>query len=231
MCGRYTLIDTDKLANRFDLEEAAHGLKPEYNIAPSRAVPVIAIEDGKRKLENMAWGLIPAWAKDPQTGNKPINARAENAPTSPVFRVPFRRHRCLVPASGFYEWQKLKQEKIPYYIHLKHVSLFAFAGLFDIWKDEAGKEIRSYTIITTEPNNLILPIHDRMPVIVHKEDESTWLDPEVQDPDKLTPLLRPYAASEMEAYTISKAVNKPTFNSPQLLQPENYTDSQGGLGI
>jgi putative SOS response-associated peptidase YedK len=166
MCGRYTLrISVDSLVEAFEIEEYPPSLNPSYNIAPTQEVAAVVEEDEKRKLEMLRWGLIPSWAKDPAIGNKMINARAETVSEKPSFRKAFKVRRCLILADGFYEWQKTDNGKQPYHIKMQDDSPFAFAGLWETWKN--GEEIRSCTIITTDANDLMGEIHHRMPVILH----------------------------------------------------------------
>jgi putative SOS response-associated peptidase YedK len=173
-------------------------------------------EDDKRKLEILHWGLIPSWARDPAIGNKMINARAETVPKKPSFRSAFKKRRCLVLADGFYEWQKTDDGKQPYHIKMQDDSPFAFAGLWETWKN--GEEIRSCTIITTDANDLMSEIHHRMPVILHPEDYAMWLDPDFDEKEPLTSLLKPYPADTMEAYAVSRRVNKPSNNEPSIFE-------------
>jgi putative SOS response-associated peptidase YedK len=217
MCGRYTLTNSQQLALRFDVASVPP-VEATFNAAPSTPLPVIVEQDGQRTAQLMRWGLVPHWAKDPHIGFKMINARAETVAEKPSYRTSLRRQRCLVPARGFYEWRKDGNAKLPYYIHLRDDSLFAFAGLYDTWQDE-GEPLRTFTIITTKPNGLVEPIHDRMPAILHKDEEALWLDPEVQDTGLLTALLRPYPDDEMEAYQVSTRVNSPANNDPTVLAP------------
>jgi putative SOS response-associated peptidase YedK len=194
-------------------------LAPSYNVAPQSLQPVVWLdnETGERELTIIRWGLIPFFVKDPKIAYSTINARAETVATSPVFREPMKRRRCLVPATGFYEWQALdKKSKQPWAIELADGNLFAFAGLWDRWKDKAtGQPLETYTIITTDPNELLEPIHNRMPVILSPQDYSRWLDP--GDPAQLpVDLLRPYPAEEMRAWKVSAAVGNVKNNSPEL---------------
>lgn len=217
MCGRYSLVPTEDMAARFNVEEQQLPLLPRYNVAPSQAMPVV-VRNSPNRLVAMQWGLVPAWSKEPRTTFSTINARAETIATSAVFRGPFKARRCLVPASGFYEWQPADRGKQPYCIRLRGGDLFAFAGLYDLWRDDEGNELHSYTIITTTPNAVVAPIHNRMPVILRREDEDVWLDTDA-GPAQLRSLLAPYPADEMEAFTVSRAVNSPANESAELLQP------------
>lgn len=219
MCGRFTLT-TNLGANaaRFGVARFLEEVGPRYNIAPTQTVIVVS-DDGTRHLTQMQWGLIPSWAKDPTIGNRMINARAETVATKPAFRVALRKRRCLIPADGFYEWQQAGRRKQPVYITFKTREPFSFAGLWDTWTAPDGEAIRTCTIITTEANELLKPIHDRMPVILTREAESVWLDPTLQDPAKLLPLLKSYPAQEMEAYAVSLRVNSPSHDTPECLLP------------
>jgi putative SOS response-associated peptidase YedK len=218
MCGRYTLrTPVDSLVEAFEIDEYPASIIPNYNTAPTQEVAAVVEEDEKRKLEVFRWGLIPSWAKDAAIGNKMINARAETVSEKPSFRSAFKKRRCLILADGFYEWQKTDNGKQPFYIKMEDDSPFAFAGLWEIWKDE--EEIRSCTIITTEANNLMDEIHHRMPVILHPEDYGMWLDPDFDEKEPLTSLLKPYPSDTMEAYTVSRRVNKPSNNEPSVVEP------------
>jgi putative SOS response-associated peptidase YedK len=217
MCGRYTLrTPVDTLAEFFEIDEPPSSVAASYNVAPTQGVATVLVEDGKRKLEMLHWGLIPSWADDPSIGNKMINARAETVAEKPSFRKAFRNHRCLVLADGFYEWQKTANGKQPYYIRMEDDSPFAFAGLWESWKN--GSEVRSTTIITTDANDVVAPIHDRMPVILHPEDYALWLDPDFDEKEPLTTLLKPYPAEAMEAYPVSRRVNSPSNNQPGCIE-------------
>jgi putative SOS response-associated peptidase YedK len=218
MCGRYTLrISVDPLVEAFEIEEYPPSLNPSYNIAPTQELAAVVEEDEKRKLEMLRWGLIPSWAKDPAIGNKMINARAETVSEKPSFRSAFKKRRCLILADGFYEWKKTDDGKQPYHVKMENGSPFAFAGLWETWKD--GEEIRSCTIITTEANDLMKEIHHRMPVILPPEDYDMWLDPDFEEKEALTSLLKPYRADAMEAYPVSRRVNKPSNNEPSVVEP------------
>jgi putative SOS response-associated peptidase YedK len=217
MCGRYTLrTPVDTLAERFEIDDTPSSIAASYNVAPTQGVATVLVEDGKRKLEMLHWGLIPSWADDPSIGNRMINARAETVAEKPSFRKAFRNHRCLVLADGFYEWQKTANGKQPYYIRMEDDSPFAFAGLWESWKN--GSEVRSATIITTDANDVVAPIHNRMPVILHPEDYELWLDPDFDEKEPLSTLLKPYPAEAMEAYPVSRVVNSPSNNEPSCIE-------------
>jgi putative SOS response-associated peptidase YedK len=217
MCGRYTLrTPVDTLAERFEIDDTPSSIAASYNVSPTQGVATVLVEDGKRKLEMLHWGLIPSWADDPSIGNRMINARAETVAEKPSFRKAFRNHRCLVLADGFYEWQKTANGKQPYYIRMEDDSPFAFAGLWESWKN--GSEVRSATIITTDANDVVAPIHNRMPVILHPEDYDLWLDPDFDEKEPLSTLLKPYPAEAMEAYPVSRVVNSPSNNEPSCIE-------------
>jgi putative SOS response-associated peptidase YedK len=218
MCGRDGLtVDTSKLQERFETSNTLPDMQPRYNIAPTQELPVI-VRNSPNAMALMQWGLIPSWSKEPKVSYSTINARAENLLKSSVYKKPFQSQRCLVPASGFFEWQQTSAGKQPYYIHLQDTDLFAFAGLYDIWRDKKGQELHSYTIITTTPNDLVAPVHNRMPVILRRDDEDAWLDQDA-DPARLLSLLTPYPAAEMRAYRVSTWVNSPSNDSPEALEP------------
>jgi putative SOS response-associated peptidase YedK len=218
MCGRYTLkTPAGVLTERFDIEESSTSITSSYNIAPTQQVATVLAENGKRKLEMLHWGLIPSWAKDPEVGNRMINARAETVAEKPSYRKAFQERRCLILADGFYEWQKTDNGKQPFYIRMEDESPFAFAGLWESWRN--GREIRSCTIITTAPNELAASIHNRMPVILHPEDYDMWLDPDFDEREPLTSLLKPFPAEAMEAYPVSRRVNNPANNDAGVVEP------------
>ena len=220
MCGRFSQsMDVSKMASRFKIKKPVFPVSPRYNVAPSQKVPVV-INLGERSLELFNWGMIPCWAKDSSIGNRMINARAESIAEKPSFRKPFKRTRCLVPADSFYEW-KLDENgktKTPMRIVLKSRDPFAFAGLWDTWKDLEGKVIRSFTIITTNANDSLKSIHKRMPVILKPKDEEAWLA-QNEEVSKLIHLLKPYPDKEMEAYPISKIVNSPRNDNEGCIKP------------
>ena len=218
MCGRYTLkTPAGVLTERFDIEESSTSITSSYNIAPTQQVATVLAENGKRKLEMLHWGLIPSWAKDPEVGNRMINARAETVAEKPSYRKAFQERRCLILADGFYEWQKTDNGKQPFYIRMEDESPFALAGLWESWRN--GREIRSCTIITTAPNELAASIHNRMPVILHPEDYDMWLDPDFDEREPLTSLLKPFPAEAMEAYPVSRRVNNPANNDAGVVEP------------
>ncbi len=211
MCGRFTLTLTgEQLSLAFPWLGVSADLKPRYNIAPSQMVPVVPNRE-QLQLEQFRWGLIPFWAKDPAIGNRMINARAETLAEKPSFRTAFSRRRCLVLADGFYEWQSVpgQRGKTPFYIRLASDQPFGFAGLWDSWRSPDGSRLDSCAIVTTRPNELLAPIHNRMPVILHPDDYRRWLDPAEVHPSTLQPLLQPYPASEMIAFPVSTVVNDP----------------------
>jgi len=220
MCGRYTLYTNEseeEFQERFDLEEP-YALSSRYNVAPTQGMPVVVV-DGKRHVVLMKWGLVPKWHGGGKGNYSMINARAESVNKKPFFRRSLLFHRCIVPASGFYEWKRVGEHKMPYYIHLKSGELFGFAGLYDTWRDGTGREIKTYTIITTQPNKTVRGIHDRMPVILKKEDEAKWLDPDIVELERLTAFLVPYPDASMEAYPVSTLVNSPKNDTVGLVKP------------
>ncbi|MBW4562176.1 MAG: SOS response-associated peptidase [Mojavia pulchra JT2-VF2] len=221
MCGRFTLNQAAAvLAQAFDVE-AVPNLEAQYNIAPTHMVATALhnLESNKREFQYLRWGLIPSWAKDPTIGAKLINARAETVVEKPSFRSAFKHRRCLVLADGFYEWQRQASKKQPFYFRVQDGQPFAFAGLWEKWRSPSIEEIVSCTILTTAANKLLQPIHDRMPVILSPDDYNLWLDPEVQTPDVLQQLLRPYPAEAMTSYPVSTLVNKPQHNTPECIMP------------
>jgi putative SOS response-associated peptidase YedK len=221
MCGRFTLtVDPGQLQEAFPWVDIPDDFLRRYNIAPSQPVAVVP-NDGNNKLDFFNWGLIPFWAKDPKIGSRLINARAETVAEKPSFRGSFKYKRCLILADGFYEWHKEpgSKTKIPMFIHLKNKRPFAFAGLWDDWLSSDGSEIRTCTIITTEPNEFMKPIHNRMPVILSAESFDDWLKPGEHDPSLLQSFLQPYADEDMVAYPVSRAVNSPQNDSPECIIP------------
>ena len=221
MCGRYTLkAIAEILADQFDFEELADA-KPRYNIAPAQLVACVRFLPGSQKREGimLRWGLIPSWATDPDIGMKLINARAETVDERPSFRKSFRQRRCLVLADGFYEWRKEKRAKQPYYIQMKDKRPFAFAGLWEYWINSDGGVVESCALITTEPNELMAPIHNRMPAIVDPDRYGEWLDPMQQQVAKLNALLGPYPAKQMIAYPVDQLVNNAWVDDLRCVEP------------
>ncbi len=220
MCGRYThLLTWAQLCRLLGLTSAPMDLSPRYNIAPTQLAPVARQRpDGGRSLDMLRWGLVPSWASDPKIGNTMINARGETVATKPAFRTAFKRRRCIVPASGFYEWDKVAGGKIkqPYYITASDSGPLMLAGLWESWTSPEGEIVRSYTIITTSPNEMMAKIHDRMPVILDEADFDRWLDPEREDASEL---IRSYPAELMLATPVSTLVNSPRNEDPSCIQP------------
>lgn len=219
MCGRFTLTaDLDTLQLAFNLETVPPDLPPRYNIAPSQPVAIITNE-APTALSFHTWGLLPSWAKDPALANKLINARSETAHEKPSFRSAFKRRRCLIPADGFFEWKREGNEKTPMFIHLKGRPVFALAGLWEVWNSPQGDEVRSCTILTAEANDFMKPIHDRMPVILDPADYEEWLVAGDAPALALHALMRPYDSDQMTAYAVSKLVNRPGNDTPQVIEP------------
>jgi putative SOS response-associated peptidase YedK len=200
---------------------------PRYNIAPSQPVVTIRQDAGEpaRKVSIMQWGLVPSWAKGPGIGYKTINARAETVATTPSFREPFKSQRCLVPADGFYEWQRDGKTKQPYCFEVNDGELFAFAGLWDEWKNAQGELIESCTILTTMSNSLLADIHDRMPVILRQDDYELWLDPAFRDTPSLSEMLRPFDARLMSRHPVSTRVNQIQNDDAECAKPLELGES------
>ncbi len=223
MCGRYTLAKPFKsIVTHFKTKASQLGFKERFNIAPSQNVPVVIQDDVGRQVCALRWGLIPHWAKDDSSGMKTINARAETISEKPSFRDSFRKKRCLVPADGFIEWARSAKEKTPKYINLKSNELFGMAGLWAEWNGN-GQSIQTFSIITTEANDLIGKVHHRMPVILNPESYSRWLDPS-ESSSQLKSLLAPFPSEKMSVRSISKAVNSAKNDNPECLNPLEQTD-------
>lgn len=221
MCGRFSLaLDPEELREAFGLIETPPGWNPRYNIAPTQPVAVIT-DAVQPKVEYMRWGLVPAWAKDISIGQKLINARAETIREKPSFRSAFSRRRCLIPADGFFEWKKAgrttRSGAEPYYFRLKGGFPFAFAGLWEVWHSAEGDELKTCTILTTDANDLVGVVHDRMPVLFEVSEAWKWLQPLAAD--ALLEMLKPFPAEKMEAYPVSRAVNDPRRDEPVCIQP------------
>lgn len=206
------------MARDFGVEEIVDDLQPSFNIAPTHNVAVV-LNNRVKQLVAMRWGLVPYWATHPKIGSKFINARAETLVMKAAFREAFKRRRCLVAADGFFEWQKQGAAKTPLFIHLEPQRSFGFAGLYEIWTPPLGEPLVTCTIITTEPNDLVRPIHDRMPVILPRDVEDFWLDSNVEDHTRLLDLLQPYPPAQMAAYTVSNLVNSVKNDSPECIEP------------
>ena len=219
MCGRFVQCATGAvLAARFQLA-APPALVPRYNVAPSQSIGAVRIAGaGGREWVTLRWGLVPAWAPEPKTSYSTINARAETAAEKPAYRQAFRRRRCLIPADGFYEWRKVGKGKQPYCIAPADGNPFAFAGLWERWERD-GQVLESGTILVTQANALIAPIHDRMPVILDPVAEARWLDPAVTAPPALGPLLAPCPPERLRLWPVGAAVNRPGAEGPELMAP------------
>lgn len=222
MCGRFALLTPgEEIAAMFDLDSAPAGIVARYNIAPTQPVATVRLQPGtgRRELTYCHWGLIPSWAKDHSLAARMINARAETAAEKPAFRAAYKYRRCLIPASGFYEWQPQNGAKQPLYIHPAGGQLLALAGLWEHWQSPDGSEIDSCTILTTGPNAFMHPIHNRMPVIVDPADFELWLRTDGQRLDQLQHLLRPAPDELLTAHPVSTYVNSPRNEGPQCIAP------------
>ncbi|MGH9013933.1 MAG: SOS response-associated peptidase [Acidimicrobiia bacterium] len=227
MCGRYVQASSPELlAERFGVDEVrVEDHEPHYNVAPRAEVPAVRRRQDRKILSRLRWGLVPSWAKDPKMGDRQINARAESVADKPAYRTAFARRRCLIPADGFYEWQKPpgKTRKQPMFVHLRSGEPMAFAGLWEIWKDPKAEGedegwLRSCAIVTTDANDLLAPIHDRMPVILPESAWATWLDPDAE-PAVLHELLVPAPDDLVAVYPVSPLVNSADNDGPELVQP------------
>jgi putative SOS response-associated peptidase YedK len=221
MCGRFTLFTTyEYLLSEFDIQQVfdKEYYEESYNIAPTHNVVSIINDGTKNRMGYLKWGLIPSWAKDDKMASKMINARSETVDEKPSFKKSFYQRRCIIPMDSFYEWKRDGKVRTPLRIKMRDDSLFAVAGLWDTWKNPSGESIHTCTILTTESNELMADIHDRMPVILSKEKRSIWLNPSIHDKEQLKSLLVPYDADEMMAYEVSEKVNSPKNNSVELIQ-------------
>jgi putative SOS response-associated peptidase YedK len=220
MCGRVTIqTPAADIAREFALVGVRAAIeRPRYNLAPTQLMPVV-INDGTRMLDAYRWGLIPSWAKEASIANKLINARGETVAEKPSFRSALKRRRCLVLVDGWFEWKQSTKPKTPYYFRRKDSHPMAFAGLWEEWTaPDTGEVLRTCTLITTGPNALMAPIHDRMPVILPPEAREQWLSPEPQESAALLPLLVPYAGDELEAYEVARVVNSPVNDVPACIE-------------
>jgi putative SOS response-associated peptidase YedK len=226
MCGRYVQAssygDLEQYFQTDEVRERAVEHRPDYNVAPTRDVPVVAVSEQRRVLDVVRWGLVPPWAKDLSIGNRMINARAESVATKPAYRKAFEKRRCIVPADGFYEWRRIEgRSKLPYYIRHADGTPLAFAGLWERWKDPDDPEaewIRTCCIITTDANEALRKVHDRMPVVLPEASWEQWLDPDNHDTEALRALLVPAPAEEFVLHPVSTRVNRPANNDPSLLE-------------
>lgn len=218
MCGRFEIHSAIKLiAEIFGISEWEIEYSPSYNIAPSQDI-LLVVNDGKRRLVKSRWGFVPSWSKELSAGYKMINARAESVADKPSFREAFQNRRCLVVADGFYEWKKEGTTKRPFYIRLKSGKPIGFAGLYSVWKSPEGEQICTSTIITTNANEIVLPLHDRMPVIASPDEYGLWLDPNIHDKAILQKILKSYPSEELDVYEVTPKVNSPKNNAPENIQ-------------
>lgn len=222
MCGRFARIHfRGKLIEKYRLKKGElleDRLEDRYNIAPMQNIAAVRATDAGNELVFLRWGLIPSWSKDAKIAYKLTNACAETVAEKPSFRSAFKQRRCIVPASGFYEWVREAKQKQPFFIHPRDEELFSFAGLWETWHDPEGEIVESCAIITTEANELMRTIHDRMPVILDSDGESEWLNPR-SAPDSLRPLLVPFPADRMDAYAVSLYVNNAKNQGPKCIEP------------
>jgi putative SOS response-associated peptidase YedK len=215
MCGRFTLTFTvQEVEREFKIDNTIAEFKPSYNIAPSQPVPVVVA--GSRVLDTYRWGLVLEWMLKMKKNLRMINARVENIMEKPTYKHTFTKQRCLIPASGFYEWKKTKDDKIPHYITLKNKMMFAFAGMYSIVEDN-GKEIKTCSIITTPSNGFMSKIHNRMPQILDSKQYDAWLNPKLQDKDKLLDMLKPIDSRRMQSHPVDPLVNSPKNNVPECI--------------
>ncbi len=234
MCGRYTLtVDQEALQVALGVEGLLHP-RPRFNIAPTQEAPAVVVGEGPARAAALRWGLVPFWADDPSIGNRMINARSETAHRKPAFRQAFSRRRCLLPADGFYEWKKAPGGKRPFWVHREDRGVFTMAGLWERWRPEGdggsepGEPVETFTILTTDANEMLRPLHDRMPVIVAPEDRGVWLDPDAGE-DALLDLLRPAPAAPLGVREVSTRVNSPANDDAACLDPPGPQGGQASL--
>jgi putative SOS response-associated peptidase YedK len=222
MCGRYVLKrkDLEALMEQLGVKDPREFVS-RYNIAPSTMIPAIrtSASNGGREAVALQWGLVPFWSKDAKSGAKLANARSEGIAAKPAFREPLRKRRCVVPASGFYEWQTIGRLKQPWFFQLRDESPFVFAGLWERWRSSDGVELQTCSLITTSPNDVVRPLHDRMPVILRAPAVDTWLDTAISDPAQLEPLLRPLPDGTMKGTPVSDRVNSVRHDGPECIEP------------
>lgn len=226
MCGRFNLKTSSKeIANALGFKTKVLS-RPRYNIAPSQDILVARIgHDGEGEIVAMRWGLVPSWIKEPKTSHRPINAKAETASEKPFFRNAFKKRRCLIPVNGFYEWLPTGKQKQPFLVHMRDDSLFFLAGLWEIWVSTKGEVIESTTILTTNANEALARIHDRMPVILPRKHYEPWLDIANQDVANLSSLLQPYPNDVLDIYPVSTLVNSPKNDVPECVEPLNIEET------
>jgi putative SOS response-associated peptidase YedK len=232
VCGRYRLSRRKQIVEEyFDSVSGEEDWAPRYNIAPTQSVPVIRQNPKEpiRELSLMRWGLIPSWSKDPSGAARMINARAETASTKPAFRDALKSRRCLIPADGFYEWSRTGTTKQPYCFVVNEGELFAFAGLWDRWKDPSGNWIKTCSILTTIPNAVTTAVHDRMPVILDPDSYDLWLDPGMTNVAAASELLKPCDARLMRCYPVSTRINSVGNDDPECCQPVQLAEIQNSL--
>jgi putative SOS response-associated peptidase YedK len=231
MCGRYRLSRRKQLVEEYFSSEGEDDWVPRYNIAPTQPVPIIRQnpKEPRRELSLVRWGLIPWWAKDSAGAARMINARSETAATTPAFRDAMTLRRCVIPADGFYEWKKTGKSKQPYCFEVNDGKLFAFAGLWDRWKDPSGQSVKSCSILTTTPNAVTSAVHDRMPVILDPDCYDLWLDPGMHDVRVVSDMLKPFDARLMRSYPVSSRVNHVANDDGACSTPVELTETQGGL--
>jgi putative SOS response-associated peptidase YedK len=219
MCGRYLLISPVEAMRRFFDVGGLLNLPPRYNIAPTQDAPVVRLDkEGRRELIAMRWGLVPLWAKDLSIGARCINARADSVADKAAFRDAFQRRRCLVPTDGFFEWEKKGKVRQPWRIGPVEDGLMALAGVWERWRAPDGGVVRSYAVITTDANELVAPLHDRMPAVIPPEEFSDWLNPDTP-PARLRGMLRPFPSERMKAYPVSRRVNDVRNDDPGCIEP------------
>lgn len=232
MCGRYRLSRRKQIIEeQFDTADWQDDWSPRYNIAPTQPVPVIRQhpQEPRRDVSLMRWGLIPSWAKDTSGAAGMINARSETAATKPAFRDPLRLRRCLIPTDGFYEWQRRGSAKQPFCFEVGDGGLFAFAGLWEHWRDPSGQWVKSCSILTTTPNAVTSAIHDRMPVILEQESYDLWLDLGMQNAATISELLRPYDSRLMSSYPVSSRINRVANDDAECSRPVELAETQDRL--
>jgi putative SOS response-associated peptidase YedK len=222
MCARFTLTARPELISQlFDLDLLLD-IHPRFNVAPTQNILAVrSNEEGNREFVELRWGLIPSWATDSSIGNKLLNARSETIAEKPSFRSAIRKRRCLIAADGFYEWKTEHRQKQPYFIHFPNRTPFAFAGVWERWHADDGKPVETCSILTTEANERLKPLHDRMPVILSKKDYPLWLDTHITDAAEVQPLLQALPADALELYTVTPKVNNARFDEPEFVEPLN----------